>query len=220
MESKQLIIIGGRGKGGAIAGCVNHNRDHYQDYEYEVMGFLNDSEMGTICGYPVLGKTMDCNKFLDDDNIYFVFAIHMIGRNKVADQLFRELKIPLDRLATIIHKSVIILDGAVLDPGVVVLAQSYISFAHLKFGTMVMVGSMVSHDAIVGPLAYLSTGCVIGSCVKIGRSSSIGMSANVIEENNVGDFAVIAAGAVVNCDVPENTIYGGVPANFIKMIKD
>lgn len=218
MKSKQLIIIGGRGKGGAIAGCVNHNRDYYQDYEYEVKGFLNDTETGKICGYPVVGKTRDYQKFLDDHNVYFVFAIHLIGQNKVADQLFRELRIPIDRLATIVHKSVIILDGAILDPGVVVLAQSYISFAHLKFGTMVMVGSMVSHDAEIGPLAYLSTGCVIGSCVNIGRSSSIGMSANVIEENNIGDFSVIAAGAVVNCNVPDKEIYGGIPAEFIKMI--
>ena len=40
MKAKQLIIIGGKGKGGAIVGCIELNRDDYQDYEYEVMGFL------------------------------------------------------------------------------------------------------------------------------------------------------------------------------------
>lgn len=220
MKSKKLIIIGGKGKGGAIVGCVELNRDDYQDYEYEIMGFLNDNESGTICGYPVLGKIADYKQFLKDENIYFFFAIHLIGRNRVADQLFSSLEIPLERYATIVHPTAIIRRQAILDPGVCVLANAYVAGVHLKFGTMVMIGVIISHDAEIGPLAYLSTGCLVGSSAKIGRSSSVSLSASVIEENNVGDFAVVAAGALVNCDVPEGSIYAGVPAKFIRMIKD
>lgn len=34
----------------------------------------------------------------------------------------------------------------------------------------------------------------------------------------IGENAVVAAGAVVNADVPANTVVGGIPAKFIKNI--
>ena len=220
MKSKQLIIIGGKGKGGAVVGCVELNRDDYQDYEYEIMGFLNDHAEGSICGYPVLGKIADYKKHLHDKNIYFFYAIHLIGRNRISDNLFSLLEIPLDRYATIVHKTAIIRKQAILDPGVCVLANAYVAGVHLKVGTMVMIGVIISHDADIGPLVYLSTGCLVGSSVKIGRSSSVSLSASIIEENNIGKYAVVAAGAIVNCDIPDGSIYAGVPAKFIRMISD
>lgn len=36
----------------------------------------------------------------------------------------------------------------------------------------------------------------------------------------IGDNAVVAAGAVVNKDVPKNAVVGGVPAKIIKMIEE
>lgn len=36
----------------------------------------------------------------------------------------------------------------------------------------------------------------------------------------IGDNAIVAAGAVVTKDVPENTIVGGIPTKVIKSIYD
>ncbi len=217
MKSKKIIIIGGA-KAGGVASCIDHNRKHYNDYEYEVMGILNDFETGSINGYPILGKSRDCARYFDEDNIYFSYAIHVIGKNKLGDELFQELNIPEEKLATVIHKSAIILDGAILDPGVTVLALSYISSAHLKTGVYVSPQSTICHGSEVGPLSYISMGSIIGSVTKIGRSVSVGMGAKIIEKSVVGDFAVVAAGAVVNGYVPDCSIYGGIPAKFMRNI--
>lgn len=52
--------------------------------------------------------------------------------------------------------------------------------------------------------------------MSIGNDVWIGMNALILPGVNVGDGAVIAAGAVVAGDVPPYAIYGGVPAKFIK----
>ncbi len=56
------------------------------------------------------------------------------------------------------------------------------------------------------------------SDASIGRDVWIGANAVILPGVTIGDGAVIAAGAVVTKDVPENTVAGGVPARVIKTI--
>lgn len=61
---------------------------------------------------------------------------------------------------------------------------------------------------------------MIASRVKIGKNVWIGSHATILGGVNIGDNAVIAAGAVVNRDVPPNTVVAGVPARIIKHIEE
>jgi acetyltransferase-like isoleucine patch superfamily enzyme len=54
--------------------------------------------------------------------------------------------------------------------------------------------------------------------VKIGENVWVGSSASILPGVTIGDNAVVAAGAVVTKDVPENTIVAGVPAKVIKKL--
>lgn len=54
--------------------------------------------------------------------------------------------------------------------------------------------------------------------VVIGKNVWVGANATVVPGVTVGDNAIIAAGAVVTKDVPENAVVGGVPAKVMKMI--
>lgn len=54
--------------------------------------------------------------------------------------------------------------------------------------------------------------------IQIGNRVWIGSNAVITQNVTVGDGAVIAAGAVVTHNVPENTVVGGVPAKIIKAI--
>lgn len=58
------------------------------------------------------------------------------------------------------------------------------------------------------------------SSIHVGNKVWIGSHVTILPGVTIGDNAIVAAGAVVTHDVPENTIVGGVPAKIIKSIED
>lgn len=52
--------------------------------------------------------------------------------------------------------------------------------------------------------------------INVGHHCWIGTGAIVLQGVNIGDGAVIAAGAVVTKDIPAYEVWGGVPAKFIR----
>ncbi len=56
--------------------------------------------------------------------------------------------------------------------------------------------------------------------IKIGSHVWIGSNATILPGVTIGDYAVVAAGAVVTRDVPAMTVVGGVPAKVLKVVKE
>lgn len=69
---------------------------------------------------------------------------------------------------------------------------------------------------------YDATGVIEGfetSPIHIGNRVWIGANATILKGVNIGEGAIISAGAVVNKNVPPFEIWGGVPARKIKSLK-
>lgn len=56
--------------------------------------------------------------------------------------------------------------------------------------------------------------------ITIGAHVWIGSNATILPGVTLGDWAVVAAGAVVTQDVPPRTVVGGVPAKVLKVIPE
>ncbi|RJS62371.1 sugar O-acetyltransferase [Bacillus sp. PK3_68] len=58
------------------------------------------------------------------------------------------------------------------------------------------------------------------SPVVIGKNVWIGSNATILPGVTIGNNSVVAAGAVVTKDVPENTVVAGVPATVLKKVNN
>lgn len=85
-------------------------------------------------------------------------------------------------------------------------------------------GALIGHNVV---LATINHDTIPGNGrknhyapIQLGKHVWIGSNATILPGVTVGDWAVIAAGAVVTNDVPPYTIVGGVPAKIIKRVKE
>lgn len=56
--------------------------------------------------------------------------------------------------------------------------------------------------------------------IKIGEDCWIGSKVTILDGVNIGNHVIVAAGAVINKDIPDYAVAGGVPAKIIKMRKE
>jgi acetyltransferase-like isoleucine patch superfamily enzyme len=73
-----------------------------------------------------------------------------------------------------------------------------------------------NHDVRLTSEAMFERPCLVAP-IDIGDDVWIGAKAVILPGVSIGTGAIVAAGAVVNRDVPANAIVGGVPARLIRM---
>lgn len=130
-----------------------------------------------------------------------------------------------------------ILDKEIQD--VAVFTPLYINYGkHINIGKNVFInfdcnflalgGITIEDDVLIGPKVSLITenhplnpkyrkGLICKS-ILIKKNAWIGANTTILPGVTIGENAVVAAGAVVSKDVPDNTVVGGIPAKIIKEI--
>lgn len=217
--SKKVVIVGGEGNGGVIAACIEDNRKCFGDLEWEVAGFVNDYEK-SVCGYPVLGTLKDIPTLLQNLEYYFMWGIHLVARNVLTAQLFTDAAIPTERFATIIHKTAFIGKDARLEPGALVMYNSYVGpGAYVGRCSMIMANCSIGHNTYIDDLCHCSVGAIMTGYSKLSFCSDLAVGATLLAYKNVGKYAMAGAGSVVTHDIPDYEIHVGSPARFLKMIR-
>ncbi|RED44304.1 acyltransferase [Aestuariispira insulae] len=122
----------------------------------------------------------------------------------------------LKRDVMIIHpKLVTIGDHTHVGERVYIRASDRIEIgSHCQIANNVII---VNADHIIDGGAY--SGRTKTQPIKIGNNVWLAAGAKILGGVTIGDNAVVAAGAVVNKDVSENTIVGGIPAKVIRRIE-
>jgi len=88
----------------------------------------------------------------------------------------------------------------------------------ISIGDGAQIGHNVTLCTLNHGLAPEERQTIFPSPIVIGKNVWIGAGASVLPGVTVGDNAIIAAGAVVSRNVPENAVVAGVPARVIRMV--
>lgn len=129
--------------------------------------------------------------------------------------------------------------GGKIDDSSTIFVPFYTNFGkHIKIGKNVFInhacsfldmgGITIEDNVLIGPKVNLITEnhpiqpsqrkSLILNSILIKRNAWIGAGATILPGVTIGENSIIAAGAVVNKNVPDNTIVGGIPAKIIKPI--
>ena len=136
-----------------------------------------------------------------------------------------------ERLSEIIDRKI--------DKSTTVFVPFHTNFGkHIKIGRNVFInhacsfldlgGITIEDDVLIGPSVSLITEnhpvdpakrkYLDLKSILIKRNAWIGAGATILPGVTIGENAIVAAGAVVNKDVPDNTIVAGVPAKLLRSI--
>lgn len=129
--------------------------------------------------------------------------------------------------------------GTNIDESVAVFTPLYINYGkHTKIGKNVFInfdctfldlgGITIEDNVQIAPkVSLLSEGhsvspenrhALVPGHVHIKKNAWIGANATILPGVTIGENSIVAAGAIVSKDVPDNTVVGGVPAKIIKSI--
>lgn len=85
-------------------------------------------------------------------------------------------------------------------------------------------GSLIGHNVVLATINHALRPSQkrknLHAPISIGSNVWIGSNAVILPGVTIGEWAVVAAGAVVTKDVPPYTVVGGIPAKVIKKVEE
>ena len=213
---EEIIIIGAGGFGREVLWTINDCNKNGK--KYSVLGFVDDDQTiqnSIIDGCKVLGGL----EWIENNYKKSMSCIIAIGDTNRKKEIEKKLKKIEPSYATIIHpsvissKSIIIGEGTIIQAGVILTINITIG-KHVHIN----IDSTVGHDSIIENFVTINPGVHINGKTIIRNSAYIGTGAVMKQEVEIGKESVIGAGSVVLKNVPEKSLYAGVPAKLKRNI--
>lgn len=119
------------------------------------------------------------------------------------------------------HHTAFVADSVEIGAGSQVLALSAICVgAVLGRSCIINTNAIVGHECHLHEGVHIGSGVRLGGCVEVNSYAMIGMGATVLPRIQIGEGAIVGAGAVVTKNVSPYTVVVGNPARVLKEIDD
>jgi serine O-acetyltransferase len=89
-------------------------------------------------------------------------------------------------------------------------------FAYKGIGCVIHKNARIGRNCIIGQNITIGGNFASNGVPEIGDNVYIGPGSRILGKVSVGSNCIIGSNAVVIKDIPDNTVYAGVPARFIR----
>ena len=207
-----LVILGAGLHGQHLAGMLDAI-----DHAYQQIVFLDDRRalLGErLAGHEVVGTVAQIESLTAPGTHFLVGA----GNRSMADRaaLFARGSAAM-QAAQLAHPTSVCSPHAQLGAGTVLFPLAVVNpFARVGANGVIYTGASVEHHCRLDENVWLSPGVHLGGGVAVGRDTFVGVGATLSADVRIGKQCLIGAGAVVIRDVPDATVWAGVPARKLR----
>ena len=188
-KTKKIYIYGASGHGLVVADIAKSNG-------YDEIVFLDDA-----------------SEFKFSPELEKADIIIAIGENKTRQKISQKVEAAGFEIVTLIHKSAVVSESAVIEKGAVVMPNAVINVkARIKEGAIINSGAVIEHECVIGKFAHISPNVALAGNVRVGEFTHVGIGSSVIQGISIGGSCIIGAGSVVVRDIKDGTKAYGVPA--------
>ncbi len=186
------------------------------DSAHDVVAFTVDRSRiaeETLLGLPIV-------PFEDVEALYppteYAMAVPIaFGRvNRIRAQKYREAKGKGYALISYVSSKATTWPGLVLGDNCFVFENSVVG-PYVTIGNdVILAGSSIGHDSVIGDHCFLASGAVVLGMVTIGDHTMLGANSTCREGITIGSECIIGAGATITTSAPDRGVYLTRPAEL------
>lgn len=204
-----MLIIGAKGFAKEVLEVL-HKNDSLQNTVF--FDDVNDDVFGKLYNkFPILKSTEEVQNYFQTISNKFTIGIgNPILRKKIYEKFSL---LGGEFTSTICSKASIGSYGNIINEGCNIMTGTVITNdITIGKGALINLNCTIGHDCIIGEFVELSPGVHVSGNCKIGNYTNIGTNATILPKITIGSNVIIAAGAVVTKNIPDNCMVAGVPA--------
>lgn len=210
---KNIIIIGSGGHAAELREYINHHNAKGASEPINVLGFIDDDE-STHSHYsfiePYLGNIK--NHVINPDAFYLMAIANLSYRQPIIERFISEGA----HFTGFIHPTAIIASSAEIGEGTVISHNASVG-PKVKIGKFNMLNSRctIGHDSVLGNFNFISPQVAVSGNSHIGNGNLLGTNSCTIPGILIGNNNKIGAGTSVIMNVGDNlTVVGNKPRVF------
>ncbi|WDE99145.1 acetyltransferase [Lentisphaera profundi] len=210
--SEAIYFFGSGGHAKVIIDIANRLDKH-------ILGLLDDNQ--TLWGtqfyrQEVLGGSEFVNTIAKDAS--FIISI---GSNLMRMKFDTLLKNHGHSFATLIHPESTFSPTVTIKEGTVVMAGTVIN-SDVLIGRHCIINTQASidHDCIIDNFVHIAPGVTICGSVSVAEGTIIGAGSTIIPGVQIGKNCIIGAGSIILNDIPDNCTVIGNPGKILNRVKN